>query len=308
MLIRHLFRTFHLPPSKTIRDHLDFEYVTSLLPNLMLGLRHIWTMSNYFSNDEKMQMLLYKISFVFTEKVKSIVTLDKIFKCRCSDAYQLATNCAKLLLAWKTSYLTTRNKVELAQVGSRWEFSKAVLFDDVDHCARISNDIANISLVFVQFENIFGAHLKSLVYNPDDVTNIMNKVRTTWWVSIVVLKVIEMFLRPMQAYKLIDFIGKIDYNIFRPGNLENWEASLNSFNKRLQTIEIDAKDVLDKCIPALKLSEQGIVLINNIDTMNTRTALAVHMRNKRESVLEKFIAEIESVQLIFMVCSENTNS
>lgn len=162
--------------TQTIQDHPDFDYVTSLLPNLMLGLRHIWTMSNYFCNDEKMQMLLYKISFVFTEKVKGIVTLDKIFKRRATDAHQLATNCAKLLLAWKTNYLSTRRQIELAQVGSRWEFSRAVLFDDVDHCARISNDIANIALVFVQFENIFGEHLKSLVYNPDDVQEIMSKV------------------------------------------------------------------------------------------------------------------------------------
>lgn len=133
-------------------------------------------MSNYFCNDEKMQILLYKISFVFTEKVKGIVTLEKIFKRRATDAYEVATNCARLLLAWKMSYLTTRADIELAQVGSRWEFSKSVLFDDVDHCARISNDIADISLVFVEFENIFGPHLKSMVYIPDDVDDIMNKV------------------------------------------------------------------------------------------------------------------------------------
>lgn len=161
---------------QTIQSHPDFTYVTSLLPNLMLGLRHIWTMSNYFAADEKMQMLLYKISFVFTEKVKGIVTLEKIFKRKPTDAYELAQNCAKLLLAWKSSYMTTRAHIENAQVGSRWEFSNTVLFDAVDHCARISKDIADISLVFVEFENIFGAHLKSIVYNPDDVDDIMNKV------------------------------------------------------------------------------------------------------------------------------------
>lgn len=108
----------------------------------------------------------------------------------------------------------------------------------------------------------------------------------------------------LQAYKLIDFIGKIDYNIFRPGNLENWEASLGSFHKRLETIEIDARDVIDKCIPSLKLSQQGIMLINNIDKMNTRASLAVHMQSKLESVLEKFITEIEMVEMIFMVCTK----
>lgn len=245
-----------------------------------------------------MQILLYKISYVFTEKVKRIVALSEIFACHASVAYARATNCAKLLLAWKTSYLTTRSQIELAQVGSRWEFSKAVLFDDVDHCARISNDIAEISLVFVQFENVFGAHLKSLVYNPDDVDYIMDKVcyflpsKAIWHTLIC--------LYP-QAYKLIDFIGKIDYDIFRPGNLENWEASLNNFHKRLQSIEIDAKDVLDNCVPALKLSQRGIELINNIDQINTRQSLATHLQSKLVGVLEKFVAEIESVEKIFTV-------
>lgn len=74
--------------------------------------------------------------------------------------------------------METRSHIEKADVGSRWEFNKNVLFDDVDHCARISNDIADISLVFVEFENIFGAHFKSLIYNPEDVNDIMCKVRS----------------------------------------------------------------------------------------------------------------------------------
>lgn len=121
-------------------------------------------------------MLLHKISFIFTEKVKRIVTLNAIFKYSASDAHALATKCADLLSAWKENYLKTRAHIEQSGVGSRWEFAKNILFDDVDHCARISNDIANISLVFIEFENIFKQKLQSLVYNPDDVDNMMNKV------------------------------------------------------------------------------------------------------------------------------------
>lgn len=142
----------------------------------MLSLRHIWTISNYFCQDEKMQILLNKISFIFTEKVKRIVTLSTISMYSASDAYVLATQCADLLLTWKTNYMQTRAYIERTEVGSRWEFNKNILFDDVDHFARISNDIANVSLVFVEFENIFKQKLQSLVYNPDDVDRIMNNV------------------------------------------------------------------------------------------------------------------------------------
>lgn len=150
----------------------------------MLSLRHIWIISKYFCQDEKMQMLLYKISFIFTEKVKRIVTLNAIFKYSATDAHALAKKCADLLLAWKENYLKTRAHIEQSGVGSRWEFNKNILFEDVDHCARISNDIANISLVFIEFENIFKQKLQSLVYNPGDVDNMMNKVSVCLYVCI----------------------------------------------------------------------------------------------------------------------------
>lgn len=142
----------------------------------MLSLRHIWTMSNYFCNDDKMQQLLAKISFVFIEKVKHIVTLNTIFKYSAADANHLAIKCADLLSAWKQNYMATRQSIEQNGFGSRWEFNKNILFDDVDHCARISNDIASVSRVFIEFENLFSKRLKSMILNPDDVDDVLKKV------------------------------------------------------------------------------------------------------------------------------------
>lgn len=130
-----------------IRSESDFSFVLSLLPNLMVGLRHIWTMSNYFCYDAKMENLIQKISNVFTEKIKEIVQLNNIFSRTATESYDLATNCEKLLLAWKKTYMATRAFIENSGVGSRWEFDKTVLFSDVEHCARISRDIANVAHV-----------------------------------------------------------------------------------------------------------------------------------------------------------------
>lgn len=105
----------------------------------------------------------------------------------------------------------------------------------------------------------------------------------------------------MKIYQLIDYVITIDYDIFRPGNLENWEASLNLFNKKLETIEFDAKHTIDKCIPALRSTEMGIELINSIPMLNTRECLAEHMLTKYESIVQKFISEIETVEQEFRV-------
>lgn len=43
--------------------------------------------------------------------------------------------------------METRAFIENSGVGSRWEFDKNILFGQVDHVTRISQDIANIAKV-----------------------------------------------------------------------------------------------------------------------------------------------------------------
>lgn len=104
-----------------------------------------------------------------------------------------------------------------------------------------------------------------------------------------------------QIYQLIDYVINIDYDIFRPGNLENWEASLKLFNKRLQTIERDAKNLIDKCIPTLRSTEMAIELINSIENSNTRKCLVI---TQHDSIVHKFISEIETIEQEFRVGDE----
>lgn len=138
---------FNFPLTQKIRYQDDFFYIQLLLPKLLVRLRYIWTMSNYYCYDDRMERLLYKISFLFTDKVKEIIKLNKIFGYNAIDAYNLSSGCNKLLLTWKLSYMHTRAFIENTKVGSRWEFDQKVLFSGVTQCARISQDIANVSKV-----------------------------------------------------------------------------------------------------------------------------------------------------------------
>lgn len=71
---------FMIFPLQKIRDDDDFDFIISIIPNMMVGLRHIWTMSNYYCRDENMLSLLAKISNVFNTKIKGIANLETIFK------------------------------------------------------------------------------------------------------------------------------------------------------------------------------------------------------------------------------------
>lgn len=174
---------------KRIKIESNFDYIKLLIPNLMLSLRHIWIISEHFRQENNMECLIRNISYIFTEKVKEIVKLNTIFKSSALNAYILATKCADLLITWKESYLQLRTYIEKSGVGSRWEFKKKFLFDDLDHCARISNDIASISMIFVEFENIFKRKIQSMVYNSDNVDNIINKVSK--YVTLTLANVIQ---------------------------------------------------------------------------------------------------------------------
>lgn len=239
-------------------------------------------MSNYYCYDARMQDLLRKISFVFTEKIKELVNLKNIFSRTATEANELAQNCARLLRTWKKTYMMTRSFIEKSGVGSRWEFDRFVLFNDVDHCARISQDIADIAKVFMEFENMFSYKLKMLVDDPKDVDDMLRKI-----------------------YKLIAHVVNVDYDIFRPGNLENWEATLEFFKKHVANVELESKQILDGCIESLRSARQGLGLIRSLGTLETRPSLAAHMSTKHEYIMKKFISEIGVIEHEFLKYRKN---
>lgn len=245
----------------------------------MVGLRNIWSMSNYFCVDANMLLLLRKISFVFTEKIKDIMALQRLFATDpdTRTVFECATKCTDLLNHWKRSYVETRALIEQLGVTARWEFDRATLFEDVDHIARICEDIVQVAGIIIQFENMFSAHLKSIITDPEEVENIMKMV-----------------------YSLVQLITCIDYDLFRSGNLENWMATIDLFKRKIAQTESHGLVVLDHCIDALRSAEQGLELIDTMNSVNTRASFRDHVKQKHESVTKKFLTEISFVEHVFM--------
>lgn len=170
--------------------------------------------------------------------------------------------------------------MEDSGVGSRWEFDRNVLFNETDHITRISRDIATIGRVFIQFENLFGNRLKAIVSKPATADELMRKV-----------------------YRLLDeMLSGIDYDIFRPGNWENWEHSLNMFNRRLEHVESEGRSVIDIGLTMLRSSELGLELIRDINTIDTRDDFVYFISSKHENLLRFFVSEINLVEYEFLVC------
>lgn len=173
----------------------------------------------------------------------------------------------------------SRKHIEDSGAGSRWEFDRNALFNEVDHISRISRDIASIGRVFIQYENLFGNRLKGIITDPSLVDNLMRKV-----------------------YRLLDgIVNGVDYDIFYPGNWENWEHTLSTFNKRLDTVEMEAKLVIEKSITMLRSSDLGLALIRDTKYLDTRPTLTDFISMKHENLLRFFVTEINTAEYEFNV-------
>lgn len=93
----------------------------------------------------------------------------------------------------------------------------------------------------------------------------------------------------------------IDFDIFRPANLENWEASLKIFHKELEIIEDDAKLVIDQCISGLRSTQSGIKQLWYNHGAPTRQCLIEHIQSKHNEIIKKYIDDLDSVDRQFQV-------
>jgi dynein heavy chain, axonemal len=137
---------------------------------------------------------------------------------------------------------------------------------------------SSTSQAFYEFENMFGYRLRSNVADPEEVDIMIKKV-----------------------YRLLNHILNVDYDIFVPGNKDNWEATLDYFYKCMESVENEARVVLDQCIDSLKSAEQGLELVGYLNTIETREKLLKHLLSKKESIMRKFITEVGVVEHEFLV-------
>lgn len=131
---------------------------------------------------------------------------------------------------------------------------------------------------FYEFENMFGYRLRSNVADPEEVDIMIKKV-----------------------YRLLNHILNVDYDIFVPNNKDNWEATLDYFYKCMDSVENEARVVLDQCIDSLKSAEQGLELVGYLNTIETREKLLKHLLSKQESIMRKFVTEVGIVEHEFLV-------
>lgn len=144
---------------------------------------------------------------------------------------------------------------------------------------------------------MFGYRLRSNVADPEEVDIMLKKVYRLLNVSCGLLSNFVYFME----FLILQHILNVDYDIFVPNNKDNWEASLDYFYKCMESVENEARIVLDQCIESLKSAEQGLELVGYLNTIETRDKLLKHLLSKKETIMKKFLSEVGVVEHEFLV-------
>ncbi|KYN03638.1 Dynein heavy chain 10, axonemal, partial [Cyphomyrmex costatus] len=196
---------------KLITESDSFESISECIPSLIEGLRMLWVLSSYYCGEERMVLLMDRISWQLCENVKQNLAIVRLFKKPLEEILEKTSMASAMLKQWKRSYLKTRLDIELSGKGARWEFDQKRLFQDTEYIAEVCSDLHKIAGVLQDFYNIFGPDLKSIINDPAQIDAVVKRVDA-----------------------LIVPIEEADFDIFNVFNKENWEALTA---KEINTVE-----------------------------------------------------------------------
>lgn len=236
----------------------------------------LWVLSSYYCREEKIMLLMDRISWQLCENVKQNLAIVLLFKKPLEKILEKTSMASAMLRQWKRSYLKTRLDIELSGKGARWEFDQKRLFQDTEYIAEVCSDLYKIADVLQDFYNIFGPDLKSIINDPAQID--------------AVIKRIDALVVPIE---------EADFDIFNVFNKENWEALTAWFYEQVTFLEDQAKFYIDECFMVLINAENSLEMLLKFKNMKTRAAIQRQLLRKFDIIMQQFSKEINIVENIY---------
>ncbi|XP_011874224.1 PREDICTED: dynein heavy chain 10, axonemal [Vollenhovia emeryi] len=261
---------------KLIIESDSFESISECIPSLIEGLRMLWVLSSYYCREEKIMLLMDRISWQLCENVRQNLAIVLLFKKPLEEILEKTSMASAMLRQWKQSYLKTRQDIELSGKGARWEFDQKRLFQNTEYIAEVCSDLYKIAGVLQDFYNIFGHDLKSIINDPAQIDAVIKRVDA-----------------------LVVPIEEADFDIFNAFNKENWEALTAWFYEQVTFLEDQAKFYIDECFMVLISAENALEMLLKFKYMKTRDAIQRQLLRKFDVIMQQFSKEINDVENIF---------
>ncbi|XP_014219672.1 dynein heavy chain 10, axonemal [Copidosoma floridanum] len=250
--------------------------IINVIPSLYEHLSMIWTLSRYYSIEERMISLLERISWQLRQTVTRKISIRKLFEEPLESILKKTDGAHRVLSLWKRAYLDTRASIELMGKGMRWEFDQRRIFKDTDYLASSSADLHEVAGVLRDFYNIFGEELKSIVSDAARIDAINERVG-----------------------KLLGPILISEVDAFNEYNRESWEATMSWFRAEVERLEAGAKVFIDECFTTLIRAEDALAMLMKFRGMRTREAVQERLAVKFDIIMQQFSKEINEIDEIF---------
>ncbi|KAL1513082.1 hypothetical protein ABEB36_002553 [Hypothenemus hampei] len=257
---------------KVVSECSNFRKVKDCIPVLMDDLNLIWVLSRYYNTDEVMVPFMERIVWCLLEKVRKVLDSNHIFRKPINDVKKITMDAVQMLDTWKSSYMTTRQKIEDSGKGQRWEFDKKKLFAASDYMAKVCRDIYNFAMCVSQFKNIFGPELRAIVSDPQTIDNVAKRVD-----------------------KLAVHIESIDFDIFDENCKENWDAVLTNYERDVRKLELEGVNFIDQSFKMIRSSEAVLEMMLKFKHIETREIIQNKLMQKFDVILDQYTREILTV-------------
>eukprot|EP00756_Hemistasia_phaeocysticola_P021124 Hpha_TRINITY_DN15757_c2_g7::TRINITY_DN15757_c2_g7_i2::g.37596::m.37596/K10408/DNAH; dynein heavy chain, axonemal len=285
-LERHFRAITMVQPGKTLQPIID------VLPSMMTAIRMVWTISRYYNTDEKMTRLLEKIANTIAEKVsrhihvKSMPGQPSILSVSSPAGFEGAKKKIlegqTVLEQWQIKYQKTRQDIESTERDAHWEFDKKRLFHTTDYMAKRCKDLYDIVDRLEYYHTVLGSQLKRVTKDARGIEDIMKKV--------------DDLKKPIET---------VAFDIFDDRANTSWTIQFDSFKRRVENMNSDVRRFIEESFGNLRSAEDAFDLLQSFKNLPGRAggdnemSLGKLMHKKGDSILERYMSEVNDVETIF---------
>ncbi|CAF1548071.1 unnamed protein product [Rotaria magnacalcarata] len=269
---------------KILQMEKSFQTIIHMLPNLMQGLKTIWTMSKYYNKDERFVPLMEKIANEIINRVQQKIDIKTLLSSyTLNEAEQFCYQSKQLLLQWKIEYQNTRAKLENDKHSfSTWNFEHRILFDKTDYLSQICDDLIRMLSNLNEFYDIFGLEMKAVTGDEQMVDRVLEHVAG-----------------------LKNSFLSCHFDMFNRENSQQWHSFIEEFNHRSSIIEQEAKIFIRASFTQLRSAETAFDMLMKFQKIDTTHVLAYEMVRQFTAILLQYCKEIDGTYDLFVKYKDN---
>ena len=255
----------------------DLQTVLDALSPMINALRMVWIISHHYSDDQRMGGLMLRIATEIGDRIIDELDVEALFtKMPTKEAMAKVDIAKKTAEAWRSTYMSMREKIEQQGRDARWEFDAKTLFARTDYIAGICGDLHGMLGVIEGFNKFLGPQLKAVTGDPEGIDAMLDRVRG-----------------------MTKLVVDVDFDVFDKKTFSDWADVDSDFESEKEAIERSTKELIDESFKKLSNAEGAFDLMQNFKAMESEGAIGRAIEGKMTDILEQFTKEIVNMRQLF---------